>query len=812
MPSRPSAGTRAARAGLALATAAGVALVPVLLTGAGASPPVTAPAAPQVDADAPATRLGLASAEDVSRRLDAVAAASDRVSTEVLATTPGGHEIVLVTLTAPETPQEQRRQQQMHDAMVDDPARAARDAQLARDYKVPVLVDANVHGNEFEGTDAVLRLVEEWAASDDPQVVRTLGTTRVHLVVSANPDGRAANTRTNAAGFDLNRDLLTASQPETRALRDAIVRIRPVMMVDLHGYVNGTLVEPTTPPHGENYEYDLFLRHAYPNALGIEQAILALGYDEDDGVRPPQVPLRDWAEGWDDWPPIFTPQYAALHGAVAHTVEVPLRVNNASYDDLPVEELRRRAAINTDVAHAAVTATLRYVVEHRSALLADQIEVYRRGAAGEPQRQVTTTELGVAGPEDVWTTDYPRAYVIPVGASQRSAPAAARLVDHLLAHGVEVDRLTTDARIDGARYPAGSYVVDLHQALRGLANALLGPGTDISDRVEAMYDVSGWSLGLLWGADVVTVPEGAPLDAATEPVEQAATPGRAEPSGTGWLLRLDDPADVSALSDLLADGVAVQWLDDGSVLVPPGSGVDAGALAHEHGVVLVAAPEGAEGEPLDRLSVGVAGTPEERWALGEMDLVVQPVTGDALNDGLDLSGLDALYVSSGLRWTGLTQDARAELRAFVEDGGGVVARGPEGAALNAALGLLDVTAVEGRPDANGVVAVENADGPLTAGAPGHSFVYSPVWFTDLGAGVVADQRLADDPLVSGHWLPRDDGSGGQDAAAGQALVVRGEPTGLGRAVLIGSEPLFRAHPKGQYSLVARALAWSSLGR
>ncbi len=31
-----------------------------------------------------------------------------------------------------------------------------------------------------------------------------------------------------------------------------------------------------------------------------------------------------------------------------------------------------------------------------------------------------------------------------------------------------------------------------------------------------------------------------------------------------------------------------------------------------------------------------------------------------------------------------------------------------------------------------------------------------------------------------------------------------------RTVLLGSEPLFRAHPKGQYALVARALIWSAL--
>lgn len=36
--------------------------------------------------------------------------------------------------------------------------------------------------------------------------------------------------------------------------------MQPAVMLDLHGYVNGTLVEPTTPPHGENTE-PLFRDH-----------------------------------------------------------------------------------------------------------------------------------------------------------------------------------------------------------------------------------------------------------------------------------------------------------------------------------------------------------------------------------------------------------------------------------------------------------------------------------------------------------------------------------------------------------------------
>ncbi len=83
----------------------------------------------------------------------------------------------------------------------------------------------------------------------------------------------------------------------------------------------------------------------------------------------------------------------------------------------------------------------------------------------------------------------------------------------------------------------------------------------------------------------------------------------------------------------------------------------------------------------------------------------------------------------------------------------------------------------------------------------HAFVYSPLWFTDLGPGARVEQSYAiGNPLVSGHWRPLRDGTGGPAAAAGQASVVSGA-----RTVLFGTEPLFRDHPKGEFPQVARAL-------
>lgn len=139
----------------------------------------------------------------------------------------------------------------------------------------------------------------------------------------------------------------------------------------------------------------------------------------------------------------------------------------------------------------------------------------------------------------------------------------------------------------------------------------------------------------------------------------------------------------------------------------------------------------------------------------------------------------------------------------------MVGGGGTGAAFNAAAGLLAVKPVEGNGDANGVVRVTNAGGPITGGAPAHTFVYSPLWFTDLGPGVLADQSYGPgNPLVSGHWRALQNGTGGPANAAGKAAVVSGTAAGGARVVLFGTEPLFRAHPKGVFAQVGRALLTS----
>ena len=119
--------------------------------------------------------------------------------------------------------------------------------------------------------------------------------------------------------------------------------------------------------------------------------------------------------------------------------------------------------------------------------------------------------------------EFPTAYVIPIGAGQRSNAEANRLVEWLLFNGIEVRELRCDAVVLGQNVEKGSYVVDMTQAHRGLAETALGIGVDVSSRIGILYaPPAAWSHGYLWGADILQVPNGVPFTAEDDAADREA--------------------------------------------------------------------------------------------------------------------------------------------------------------------------------------------------------------------------------------------------------------------------------------------------
>ena len=114
----------------------------------------------------------------------------------------------------------------------------------------------------------------EWlVTSPMSEVGSILRNNRLYFSLTLNPDGRTVATRATTLGFDENRDMITNILPESRSFVRTAQAIQPVYSADLHGYTGVLQVEPCGPPHGTNYEYDLYLPHNYAVALKVEQDV-----------------------------------------------------------------------------------------------------------------------------------------------------------------------------------------------------------------------------------------------------------------------------------------------------------------------------------------------------------------------------------------------------------------------------------------------------------------------------------------------------------------------------------------------------------
>jgi hypothetical protein len=118
------------------------------------------------------------------------------------------------------------------------------------------------HGNEPAGRETGLALLRDLAFTDDKTLLRQLSEQTVMVVPSANPDGRAANTRENSTGVDINRDHLTLSVPESRAIAEVLRDLGPDLVLDLHEY------GPSVP-----VLYDDEVLYLWPRNLNVDAAV-----------------------------------------------------------------------------------------------------------------------------------------------------------------------------------------------------------------------------------------------------------------------------------------------------------------------------------------------------------------------------------------------------------------------------------------------------------------------------------------------------------------------------------------------------------
>ena len=169
------------------------------------------------------------------------------------------------------------------------------DARLTNDRKAKKLINElpavawmaySIHGNETSGADAAIGVIYHLIASKDDDILELLDDMVIIVDPVMNPDGRARFAknleqyrgtapnyddqslihtgdwpygRTNHYYYDLNRDWVYLTQPETQGRVALINEWKPQILVDAHemGAQDTFMTGPAREPINKNVDYDL---------------------------------------------------------------------------------------------------------------------------------------------------------------------------------------------------------------------------------------------------------------------------------------------------------------------------------------------------------------------------------------------------------------------------------------------------------------------------------------------------------------------------------------------------------------------------
>lgn len=430
------------------------------------------------------------------------------------------------------------------------------------DYKLPVLVH-NTHADEQPGIDIITGLFNTFATKEKVSFNTTDEAGNAKTVTldiptllnkfiflfdfTENPDGDALNLRALANGLDPNRDASYQTNPEVRTVIQMINKWNPIALYDLHGFVKEFLIEPATPPHDPNFEYDLLSDLMLENAHHMGRAGVA-NSKYDSYI----IPKLDWGDGWDDSFSGYTGVYAVYHGILGHTIEIP-ESNQESY----------KAGRN------AVLGGIDFLNQNPDKLLEMRLNFYLRGLNKTEDPKAENELVGPNG-EIVGRVKngrpkfFPDYYVIPMSLDKdNDAQEAFNMIDYFKRNGVLVKELKEDI----GNYKKGDLVIDMAQAKRGYANHILYKGSNES-AWAAMYaellvnfpDMRGFKSepvfadGLFNGklGEVTTT--------------RATRTSEIDPKAPYYVIANTSASAVKAVNQAIAQGKSVYLTDDGYIV------------------------------------------------------------------------------------------------------------------------------------------------------------------------------------------------------------------------------------------------------
>jgi len=441
-----------------------------------------------------------------------------------------------------------------------DPAERDR---LVRELPVVVAMIHGVHGNEASSSGAaMMEAYHLLAARNDERVDRIMAESLVLIDPMQNPDGRARfifqNTiagarwpdadplaaehdepwpggRVNHYLFDLNRDWFAQTQPETRGRVAALLDFMPHVVADLHEMGgNSTYYFPPNAIPGNTWTTE-----AQKELNDVFGQAMAAAFD----ARGFQYFNRDT---YDAFFPGYGVSWPMAQGAIGATYE-QASARGLVYARSDGDQLTYGDGILHHVT-AALT-TMDAAARNRERILRTFAD-FRSSAV----------EMGRSGT---------REYVLH---SAHDPGMAERLARTLAENGIDVGRATEPVRVGGRTLPAqGTFIVPMDQPGYRLIRNLLDPHTPMDSAFVArqierranrepdqIYDVTAWSLPLLWDVELVRSERGTgaattPVSAAPQDAGEASLPA----AQVGYLLPWGTNG-AAAVAEALREGIRVR--------------------------------------------------------------------------------------------------------------------------------------------------------------------------------------------------------------------------------------------------------------
>ncbi|MEM9706748.1 MAG: M14 family zinc carboxypeptidase [Pseudomonadota bacterium] len=412
--------------------------------------------------------------------LRSLAAQSDRLTVETIGQSHEGRPILFFVATAPEN----------HQALTDLKANhLARLTEGEPDTDGPAVVWLNygVHGAESAGMDAAIPTLYHLAAAQGDEVEAMLRETIILIVAIFNPDGHSRRinhvyafggdavvtdrshaqhnlwiqARTNHYWFDLNRDWLLLTQPESQAWIAKWHAWKPNVSADFHemGSDSTYYFHPGEP------------RRKNPLIPDAERTLLSEIAKEHMSWLDASGELYTSEEGFDNFYIGKGSTYPSVNGSVGILFEAAAAAGGL----VKTSNGLRSYAQNIRIHFNTSLTTIEGARKNRKAL-----RDYQRGFFENARRAGAETDA--------------KAYLVRADGDEAKLDAFLKL---LRRHDILAYRLAKAITIDGEDYPAAtSLIVPAAQSQFTMIRGVFERVREFEETV--FYDVSGWTLPLAY--------------------------------------------------------------------------------------------------------------------------------------------------------------------------------------------------------------------------------------------------------------------------------------------------------------------------